>query len=197
MWGKGDVGGEEMSSSTIVCGVVVLGSGGGADTLGAEVRWPTRDKLEGARRRIATSKSSGESWDVEPGQASASQPPSFSWYHIKLQHGSFKEGKKERVRGLNRALSVDLKVCTGSSGRKSRPFKCDWAWLTWGSMVILSTVLFWGLVSVFTVRKRRSHFVSQSTEPNIVVVVCLALSVWFIHLKYGHCKFLPIYNDHI
>lgn len=112
------------------------------------------------------------------------QPPGFSWYHIKLQHGSFKEGKKERVRGLNRALSIDLKVCTGSSGGKSCPFKCDWAWLTWGSMVILSTVLFWGLVSVFTVRKERSHFVSQSTEPNIPVVVYLGLSVWFSHLNW-------------
>lgn len=38
-----------MSSSTIVCGVVVLGSGGGADTLGPAVRCPTKDKLEGAR----------------------------------------------------------------------------------------------------------------------------------------------------
>lgn len=50
-------------------------------------------------------------------------------HHIKLLHGSrvffffFSRGKKER--GLNRALVVDLKVCAGSSGRKSRPFKCD------------------------------------------------------------------------
>lgn len=36
--GQGVSGGEEMSSSTIVCGVVVLGSGGGADTLGPAVR---------------------------------------------------------------------------------------------------------------------------------------------------------------
>lgn len=51
-------------------------------------------------------------------------------HHIKLLHGgrvSFSGGerKREKGRGLNRALAVDLKVCTGSSGRKSRPFKCD------------------------------------------------------------------------
>lgn len=34
----GGVRGEEMSSSTIVCGAAVLGSEGGADTLGLEVR---------------------------------------------------------------------------------------------------------------------------------------------------------------
>lgn len=52
-------------------------------------------------------------------------------HHIKLLHGGsfsfFLEGKRKREkgRGLNRALAVDLKVCAGSSGRKSRPFKCD------------------------------------------------------------------------
>lgn len=36
--GAGGVGGEKMSSTIIVCGVVVLGSGGGADTLSPEVQ---------------------------------------------------------------------------------------------------------------------------------------------------------------
>lgn len=75
--GPGGVGGEEMSSSTIVCGVVVLGSGGGADTLGPAVRCPTKDKLEGARWGIATTKGDGEGWDVEPGQVRASPAPRF------------------------------------------------------------------------------------------------------------------------
>lgn len=63
---------------------------------------------------------------LAPSQASARLERS---HHNKLLHGgSFFSGgerKKEKGRGLNRALAVDLKVCAGSSGRKSRPFKCD------------------------------------------------------------------------
>lgn len=47
-------------------------------------------------------------------------PPSVSSSGIKLLAWQFRV-EKEREGGLNRALAVDLKVCAGSSGRKSRP----------------------------------------------------------------------------
>lgn len=79
-----------------------------------------RQQSEGAKARGRA---------LEPTQASARRKSS---HHIELLHGSsffffFSEGerKKEKGRGLNWALAVDLKVCAGSSGRKSRPFKCD------------------------------------------------------------------------